>query len=351
MGARSLRRHARLAARGERRQGRHPVARQGERAVRGARAAQRLLPRRRGHASAAATRRSPTGRSTRTACLLFDDRQYAGPGGVELDALGRSSTCATRSTRPPELDWTPVWSLTDERHRLLPTGHAVLRGARGPGDGKCYVRADSNGNAAGASLEDAVLQGLLELVERDAVALWWYNRTRCPGSTSTRSPTRGIDELRAVYAGLHREVWVLDMTADLGIPTLVALSRRTDKPCEDIMFGFGAHLDPKVALRRALTEMNQLMPVGRVGNRGRRATAGRTPTRSRWWRHATVANQPYLAPDPTRRSPDAGRLRLPADRRPGRRRGHDPARASRHRAWRCSCSTRPGRTSGCRWSR
>ena len=38
--------------------------------------------------------------------------------------------------------------------------------------------ADSNGNAAGSSPEDAVVQGFLELVERDAVALWWYNRTR-----------------------------------------------------------------------------------------------------------------------------------------------------------------------------
>ena len=43
------------------------------------------------------------------------------------------------------------------------------------------VHADSNGAAAGSSLEDAVLQGTLELVERDAVALWWYNRTPVPG--------------------------------------------------------------------------------------------------------------------------------------------------------------------------
>ena len=43
-----------------------------------------------------------------------------------------------------------------------------------------FARADSNGCAAGSVLEEAVLQGLLELIERDAVALWWYNRLRRP---------------------------------------------------------------------------------------------------------------------------------------------------------------------------
>ena len=38
------------------------------------------------------------------------------------------------------------------------------------------VHADSNGCAAGNTLEEAIVQGFLELVERDAYAIWWYNR-------------------------------------------------------------------------------------------------------------------------------------------------------------------------------
>jgi len=40
--------------------------------------------------------------------------------------------------------------------------------------------ADSNGCAAGNTLEEAIVQGFLELVERDAYAIWWYNRLQRP---------------------------------------------------------------------------------------------------------------------------------------------------------------------------
>ena len=38
------------------------------------------------------------------------------------------------------------------------------------------IHADSNGCAAGNTIEEAIVQGFLELVERDSYAIWWYNR-------------------------------------------------------------------------------------------------------------------------------------------------------------------------------
>jgi thiazole/oxazole-forming peptide maturase SagD family component len=38
-----------------------------------------------------------------------------------------------------------------------------------------FCRANSNGLAAGSNLEEAILHGYLELIERDSVAVWWYN--------------------------------------------------------------------------------------------------------------------------------------------------------------------------------
>ncbi|WP_132126211.1 TOMM precursor leader peptide-binding protein [Actinocrispum wychmicini] len=225
------------------------------------------------------------------ACQLFDERQYS-----NRSAWNASHSSFQHVPDPFDdnavQDWTPVWSLTNERHRLLPTA-MLYYGA--PGSGSLY--ADSNGNAAGGSLEDAVLQGLLELVERDSVAIWWYNRTRQPAVDLTAFVDPWLDELRDVHNGLNREVWALDLTADSGIPAMVALSRRVDGGSEDIMFGFGAHLDPRVALRRALTEMNQLMPaVTDIGPDGRYGWTAAEPVN--WWRTATIRNQPYLVADP-----------------------------------------------------
>ena len=111
---------------------------------------------------------------------------------------------------------------------------------RPPVAGRRFVHADSNGNAAGSSTEDAILQGFLELVERDAVALWWYNRVRRPGVDLHAAADPWTEELIEVHRGLGRQVWALDLTSDLGIPVFAALSRRTDKAAEDIVFGFGA---------------------------------------------------------------------------------------------------------------
>jgi ribosomal protein S12 methylthiotransferase accessory factor len=89
-------------------------------------------------------------------------------------------------------------------------------------------------------------------------------------------------------------VWALDITSDLGIPTVVALSRRVDGAPEKIIQGYGCHLDPSIAVSRALTEMNQmLMLVDRTP-----INPSFDPDNERWFRSATVANQPYLLPDP-----------------------------------------------------
>jgi ribosomal protein S12 methylthiotransferase accessory factor len=224
-------------------------------------------------------------------CQLYHPRQYPDRARWNAAHAAFQFVCDPFDDSAV-LDWTPVWSLTGARHRLLPTG--LLYFGVPAGHGPVYVRADSNGNAAGATLEDAVLQGMLELVERDAVAIWWYNRLRAPGVDLDAFGDPWLAELRAVYAGLAREVWVLDVTSDLGVPAMVAVSHRTGGPREDIAFGFGAHLDPATALRRALTELNQLLPAVLTDE-----STSDDPDAQRWWEHATVANQPYLIPDPS----------------------------------------------------
>jgi ribosomal protein S12 methylthiotransferase accessory factor len=106
-----------------------------------------------------------------------------------------------------------------------------------------------------------------------------------------------LDALQAFLRGHQRDLWVLDLTTDLGIPVFAAASRNTGGGAEQILFGFGAHLDARVALLRAVTELNQMLshllgaPAG--ASAGERLTNRETAD---WLRTATVANQPYLAP-------------------------------------------------------
>jgi len=228
-------------------------------------------------------------------CQLYADRQFA-----QRERWNRSATVFQQV--PPPFDphtpteWTPVWSMTAGTHRLLPT--SMLWFGPAPGAEPCGPWADSNGNAAGSSLEDAALQGFLEVVERDAVALWWYNRTRQPAVDLDAFDEPWLAEVRATYARLRRDLWVLDLTADFGIPVMAAVSCRNDGSAQRLCLGFGAHVDPRTALRRAVTEMAQLLPPPDVETEAGGEFASVHPELASWWTRATTRNQPYLVPDP-----------------------------------------------------
>jgi bacteriocin biosynthesis cyclodehydratase domain-containing protein len=228
-------------------------------------------------------------------CLQFSDRQYR-----EREAWNARKSHYHFVPVPldsgAEVDWTSVWSLTLREPRYLPTAFCYFNVPQP--DREPFCIGDSNGNAAGNTLEEAVLQGFLELVERDAVALWWYNRVKRPGVDVDSFADPYLDRVRVYLRETGREFWVIDLTSDLKIPVFASLSRETDGQEERIVPGFGAHLDPHVALLRAVTEMNQMLsnvPEG-TGQPGPGESVDDQETLE-WLRSATVVNQPYLLPD------------------------------------------------------
>lgn len=219
-------------------------------------------------------------------CLLFDDRQHE--SREEWNAAHSPfNVVPPRFDPEAEISWTPVWSISSEGYRLLPTAMLYYGAPAAPG-----LFADSNGCAAGSSIEDAVLQGALELVERDAVAQWWYNRLVVPGVDLAAFPDPRFAEQQRNHASIGRALWALDVTSDLGVPTVVAVSRRLVGDDERILFGFGTHFDPSTAVRRALSEVNQMLVADHLDLR-----TCNDPDLTTWVRHAILANQPYLRPD------------------------------------------------------
>ncbi len=185
--------------------------------------------------------------------------------------------------------WTPAWSLLDETPRWIPSSLCFYSTE------SAWMRADSNGAAAGSSLEEAILQGFMELVERDAVALWWYNRLRVPAVDLASFGERDFDVMVSELAARGRELWVLELPTDLGVPCHVAISRRVDQVGEEIVFGFGAHFDAKLSIARALTELHQFLPHIHPGNQAETTVIGR------FVREATLEREPYLRADETQR--------------------------------------------------
>ncbi|WP_419939678.1 TOMM precursor leader peptide-binding protein [Candidatus Palauibacter sp.] len=226
---------------------------------------------------------------------LFSDRQL--DDADRINARGHPYNFVPPRLDPEaEIDWSPVWSLTQGRHRYVPT--SILYGmAEHEGDGPVF-KADSNGCAAGNTLEEAILQGFLELVERDAFAIWWYNRLGLPEVDLASFEEEYLASAREYYRRRQREMWVLDATSDFDIPVFVAISRRTDQEAEDILYGAGAHTDPQIAALRAVCELNQCLQWVQGPARSGAGHAVDDPMSRWWWQNGKLADHPWLAPAP-----------------------------------------------------
>jgi ribosomal protein S12 methylthiotransferase accessory factor len=216
--------------------------------------------------------------------LLYSDAQYR----RHLSPMPDQDDMQTPFPFDPseKIEWSPVWSMRDKCFRYLPTTLMYFF-YRGPS----AFLADSNGCAAGNTREEAIVQGFLELVERDAYAIWWYNRVQRPAVDLAQFDDPYIRDLQTQLAATGRKLWVLDVTNDLGIPTFVAITHWVREGKENIEFGSGSHFDPRIAMLRALTELNQFLSIGLMGGGSGEKTSldGVTPLR--------IEDYPYLIPN------------------------------------------------------
>ncbi|HPN08725.1 MAG TPA: YcaO-like family protein [Syntrophales bacterium] len=114
----------------------------------------------------------------------------------------------------------------------------------------------TNGVAAGNTMEEAVLHGLLEVIERDAWSIVKFGRLAAESVSIEDVPEN--DFLLSIAGKLRDaeiDVALMDYTLDLGIPVITAKAHDLAIDMLMPMEGFGAHLDPKAAASRALMEV------------------------------------------------------------------------------------------------
>ncbi len=151
------------------------------------------------------------------------------------------------------IDWLRVEDAFGGPEAYLPADFVFI-GRRQAGDPQAVALGDSNGCASGPTPEAAKLAALLELIERDATGRWWYGRRRRPPIEPAQLPLPGT--LLAWLAERPRRSLLFDITTDLGVPVLAAVSANPQG--QEVAFGFAARLDWNAAAEAALTEMLQI---------------------------------------------------------------------------------------------
>ncbi|MFB7079252.1 TOMM precursor leader peptide-binding protein [Streptomyces sp. NPDC056308] len=152
-----------------------------------------------------------------------------------------------------------VWghSLRDDRPVLVP---ARLAHYSAGVEADNFVFECSNGCATGGSLEEAILFGLLEIIERDAFLLAWYGRAPLTAIDlgSCRSPAVRTMADRAALHGY--DVHAFDTRMDLAVPVVTALAVRRDGGYGTLSFAAAAGFDPESTVESALSEVLTYIP-------------------------------------------------------------------------------------------
>ncbi|SHL63586.1 YcaO-like family protein [Streptomyces yunnanensis] len=119
--------------------------------------------------------------------------------------------------------WVRAWSLTRGCPVLVPAIAVYLHMApHSPSER--FIRGITTGAAVHSDIRSAVLGGLLEVVERDALSLAWLHRLRLPQlSVDPELLEPSVRAHHATGTGRHLEVRLFDATTDFGIPVVYAV--------------------------------------------------------------------------------------------------------------------------------
>ncbi|MBF8184155.1 TOMM precursor leader peptide-binding protein [Nonomuraea sp. K274] len=209
---------------------------------------------------------SPGGRRTVVTSAYRDVAGHA----VHPDSFGthpeenydRPGFAFRRFTEDTVCRWVWGYSFAKAQPVLVPENQVYYYARHLPGGEQPFVFEVSNGCALGSCLEEAILHGLLEVVERDAFLLTWHARREVPllDPALARDPALAL-QAAAITAETGHRVLCFDTTAEHGIPSVwvmaVDAEGRADRPAT--AHAAGSALTLEQATMNALSELGPLL--------------------------------------------------------------------------------------------
>ncbi|MFJ9896666.1 TOMM precursor leader peptide-binding protein [Streptomyces sp. NPDC091280] len=162
------------------------------------------------------------------------------------------------------VSWVWAYSFRRARPVLVPQTYAYYRTAWQPTAGaapdKPFTFEISNGCALGGCVEEAILHGILEVVERDAFLMTWYARMPVPEVDLSRAPDPRIGLVVERMERTGYRLRVFDTTLTEAIPAFWVLAQDTtgDDTRPRVVCTSGSALDPAAAV---LTALGELAPI------------------------------------------------------------------------------------------
>ena len=155
------------------------------------------------------------------------------------------------------LEWSKSIDIISNREYYIPT-NAIYHPYISKDDSQSLFKSNTNGLASGNILEEAILHGIFEVIERDAWSIFELTHKNYAQIDISSIENEIIIDIIEKFESEGIKIKLMDFTADIKIPTIAASADDTiTKDAGLLTLGMGTHLDPEVAILRALTEVAQ----------------------------------------------------------------------------------------------
>ncbi len=119
-------------------------------------------------------------------------------------------------------------------------------------------KSNTNGLASGNSLNEAILHGMFEVIERDAWSIFELTHKNSSQIDLDSIESDLIKDMLLKFSKNEVDIKLMNLTADINVPTIAASADDTLlKDAGLLTLGIGTHLNPEIAVIRALTEVAQ----------------------------------------------------------------------------------------------
>jgi YcaO-like protein with predicted kinase domain len=176
----------------------------------------------------------------------------------------------SRVSENDTMEWLECIELNSKQKYFLPRTFIDMDSTGFITDSTKYFYSTSNGLASGNDLDEAILHGLFELIERDAKEKFVRNlqmRKTSINLSTIASPY--VVELLQKISSANLNLQIFNMTSDVEIPTFFATlaEPETMVPRCALGIGMGTHAFPEVAISRAISEAVQTRLTKITGTR------------------------------------------------------------------------------------
>jgi ribosomal protein S12 methylthiotransferase accessory factor len=194
--------------------------------------------------------------------VIVASRNELGEAAVDLTSFAQGSPQEYQYPHPRNIfvppnnglpiRWVRGYSLTTGDEKFVPF-ISVYVGAPYEFPGESFMVPISTGSALAASYEQAIVSGICEVIERDALMITWLQSLPLPQiETNEIDDPEFRDRLERVERGGLQQ-YFFDATLDLGIPTIYALQINPQSRVAALVMA-STKLDPVQAMIRVMDE-------------------------------------------------------------------------------------------------